>query len=61
MKLIVSDANIFIDMETGGLLEEMFRLTCEIAVPDCVFRSKVATHSGGKLPPIPFEGCHPFR
>jgi len=27
----------------------------------CVFRSKVASDSGAKLPPIPNECCHPFR
>ncbi len=27
----------------------------------CVFRAKVATDSGRTLPPIPVEGCHPFR
>jgi hypothetical protein len=25
---------------------------------DCVFRSKVATHSGRNLPLIPIESCH---
>lgn len=34
MALIVSDANIFIDMAVGGLTRLMFRIGEEIAVPD---------------------------
>lgn len=44
MKLIVSDANIFIDMESGGLLDEMFRLSCEIAVPDVLYMEELKDH-----------------
>jgi len=32
--LIVSDANIFIDMDCAGLTARMFRLPEEFAVPD---------------------------
>lgn len=44
MKLIVSDANIFIDMESGGLLEEMFRLAFDIAVPDVIYMEELKDH-----------------
>lgn len=37
MKLLISDANIFIDMEEGGLIEHMFRLPEEIGVPDILY------------------------
>lgn len=35
--LLISDANIFIDMEAGGLVEAMFRLPEKFAVPDVLF------------------------
>ena len=28
---------------------------------ECVFQTKPATDSRGRLPPIPFESCHRFR
>ena len=31
------------------------------ALVQCVFRSKAATKSSRKLPPIPFQSCHLFR
>ena len=37
MPLLISDSNIFIDMESGGLLEHMFRLPEEFAVPDVLY------------------------
>jgi len=35
--LVISDANILIDMEAGGLLRPMFRLDYRFAVPDVSF------------------------
>ena len=35
--LLVSDANILIDMEAGGLTEKMFQLDYDFAVPDTLF------------------------
>ena len=37
MLLLVSDANIFIDIEDGHLTPVVFRLPYEIAVPDILF------------------------
>ena len=37
MPLLISDSNIFIDMESGGLLKHMFRLPEEFAVPDVLY------------------------
>ncbi len=36
-QLLISDANILIDMEEGGLLETMFRLPYAFATPDILF------------------------
>lgn len=37
MQLLVSDANILIDMEEGGLLVSMFSLECKFIIPDILF------------------------
>jgi len=50
MRLIVTDANIFIDMDTGGLLEDMFRLASwEFVVPDILYVEELADQYG-RLP-----------
>lgn len=41
MTLLISDANIFIDFEDGGLLEALFRLPEAIAVPDLLFEDEL--------------------
>ena len=41
MQLLISDANIFIDFEDGGLLEELFDLGVTIAVPDVLFEDEL--------------------
>lgn len=41
--LIVSDANIFIDMDCAGLTARMFRLPEEFAVPDVLFMEELST------------------
>lgn len=46
MGLIVSDANIFIDMEVGGLTRLMFRMGEEIAVPDVLYEEELRQHHG---------------
>lgn len=35
--LLISDANILIDLIVGGLIEQMFGLPEEFAVPDVLF------------------------
>ena len=44
MALIVSDANIFIDMEVGGLTPLMFQIGEEIAVPDILYEEELREH-----------------
>ena len=40
-RFIVSDANIFIDMEVGGLLASMFSLQIEYIVPDVLYEEEL--------------------
>ena len=41
MPLLISDANIFIDFEVAGLIEEMFLLPETIGVPDLLFEEEL--------------------
>jgi predicted nucleic acid-binding protein len=45
--LVISDANILIDMEAGGLLRLMFRLDFRFAVPDVLFEMELREHHPG--------------
>lgn len=40
-RLIISDANILIDINAGGLLRSMFRLEFAFAVPDTLFEEEL--------------------
>lgn len=40
-QLLISDANILIDMEEGGLLQAMFQLPYEFAAPDILFAEEL--------------------
>lgn len=40
-KLLISDANVIIDMEVGGLIKQMFRLDYEFAVPDVLYETEL--------------------
>lgn len=40
-KLLISDANVIIDMEAGGLIKQMFRLDYEFAVPDVLYETEL--------------------
>jgi predicted nucleic acid-binding protein len=40
-RLLISDANIIIDMNAGGLLRAMFRLEFALAVPDILFEEEL--------------------
>ena len=44
MTLLIGDANIFIDMETSGLIEKMFRLPEIFVVPDILFVEELSAH-----------------
>ena len=37
MKVLVSDTSVLIDLERGGLLEGVFELPYEFAVPDLLY------------------------
>ncbi len=41
MLLLISDANILIDMEEGELLEQMFQLPYEFHIPDILFSEEL--------------------
>lgn len=40
-KLLISDANVIIDMEVGSLIKQMFRLDYEFAVPDVLYEEEL--------------------
>lgn len=42
-RLLISDANIIIDMNTGGILRSMFRLEVTFAVPNTLFEEELRT------------------
>lgn len=44
MKLLISDANIFIDMHVAGIIRLMFQLQTEIAVPDILYEEELREH-----------------
>lgn len=44
--LLISDANILIDMDVGGLLEAMFRLEEGFAVPDVLYMEELEEQHG---------------
>lgn len=47
--LVISDANILIDMESGGLVRPMFRLDYRFAVPDVLFEVELREHHPGLI------------
>lgn len=44
MYLLISDANILIDLEEGLLLEDFFRLPYQFKVPDVLFHEELSEH-----------------
>lgn len=44
--LLISDANILIDIEVGGLVDPMFRLEYEFGVPDILYEQELKVHHG---------------
>jgi len=43
---LLSDANILIDLEEGGLIEEAFRLPFQFSVPDMLFEEEMDQQHG---------------
>lgn len=44
MAILVSDANIVIDLEVSGALRELFQLADSIATPDVLFEEELSHH-----------------
>lgn len=47
MLLLISDANILIDMEAGELLERLFQLPLQFAIPDVLYREEIEPGTPG--------------
>ena len=51
-KLLISDANILIDISAGGLLDELFQLNYEYGLPDVLFEYELQAQH----PDLPGKG-----
>lgn len=49
MPILVSDTSVLIDLERANLLEEMFLLPFDFAVPDLLFNRELADNIGNRL------------
>lgn len=49
MTVLVSDTSVLIDLERGGLLEAIFLLEYEFAVPDVLYRQEMKGEWGDRL------------
>lgn len=47
MRLLISDANILIDMEAGALMETLFRLPMQFGIPDLLYHEEIEPGSPG--------------
>lgn len=47
MLLLISDANILIDMEAGKLLEKLFQLPMQFAIPDILYKEEIEPSKAG--------------
>ena len=47
MRLLISDANILIDMEAGALMETLFRLPMQFGIPDLLYYEEIEEGSPG--------------
>lgn len=47
MLMLISDANILIDMEAGGLLQSLFRLPYRFAMPDLLYVEEIEEGTPG--------------
>jgi len=55
-KLLISDANVLIDIEVGGLIKQMFRLEYEFVVPDVLYEIELKNNHS-KLPKLGLKQC----
>lgn len=47
MRLLISDANILIDMEAGALMEMLFQLPMQFGIPDLLYYEEIEPGSPG--------------
>ena len=47
MRLLISDANILIDMEAGALMEMLFQLPMQFGIPDLLYFEEIEPDSPG--------------
>lgn len=47
MQLLISDANILIDMEAGALMETLFQLPVQLGIPDLLYYEEIEPGSPG--------------
>lgn len=47
MRLLISDANILIDMEAGALMEVLFQLPMRFGIPDLLYYEEIEPSSPG--------------
>lgn len=47
MQLLISDANILIDMEAGALMETLFQLPMQFGIPDLLYYEEIEPGSPG--------------
>ncbi len=47
MRLLISDANILIDMEAGALMDTLFRLPMQFGIPDLLYYEEIEEGSPG--------------
>ena len=47
MLLLISDANILIDMEAGQLMEKLFQLPMQFAMPDILYWEEIEPGTPG--------------
>lgn len=50
MRLLISDANILIDMEAGALMETLFQLPMQFGIPDLLYYEEIEPGSPGRKP-----------
>ncbi len=56
MQLLISDANILIDMEEGQLIEQMFQLPYQFSTPDIIYFEELEDDHG-RLPGLGLNIC----
>ncbi len=47
MRLLISDANILIDMESGELMDKLFALPMQFGIPDLLYYEEIEPGTPG--------------